>query len=177
MKRYLFMIAAAILLVPTAVNAASYTYEQIGDQVCSGDTCTETYEVYLSPGDSGDITIEKDSPLTGTFTKGSDIVSVIAEDGDEFTFDINGDNATLTPILSTVTISDKTLLFTLEVEYNNVPSPDCDLSLVLNGTSSTIITTTPSTGLDLPTVILGLSLVAGIGMFVITKNKTKMYKI
>ncbi len=177
MKKYLFMFALAVLLLPVGVNAEGYQYEQVGEQVCSGDTCTETYEVYLTVDAGDEITIEKDSPLTGKFTKGADIVNVVATDSDEFTFDINGDNATLTPILSEVTITDKTLLFTLEVEYNNVPSPDCDLSLNLNGSSTTIITTTPETGIDLPTIILGIGLVAGIAMFVVTKNKTKMYKI
>ena len=175
MKKFLGFIAIAVMFVlPLSVSAASYKEncsEWVNDtKSCSYtatfDNAQNTVTVVLTP--KGGATIDRSSIAAGIDWTLGNIV--------------DGANGSYTVTFTAPSQSGETDLFSFS--YKRSGTVDCEVEVSINGSNVKTPTVTPDaptenkqTGSTLPYIALGSLVVIAGAAYLVTKNKTKMYKI
>lgn len=177
-KKYFIMIVMTVLLlVPLGVHAATSIAIK-SDKACldADDFCRNTAKVYIT---TDDLIAE---PVVADVTLASGVTIEKVESSTAFTVTNDGTKITFAPVDGTYTGDNKeTLIGTVTFKYASTLA-DCSVKFnftAYNTTKDVTITaaTTTPTGAALPLAILGTAAVAGIGIYLVTKRNTKMYKI
>ncbi len=185
MKKVLFMLAVVVgITVPLGVEAAKF---EKGEAVveCTTETCTVEVDLFILPSGTEAEEFKFDTPITGSVEEGRLVTDIeIVKSGDNFNFEITGaldsNEAKLTPKEPTYSLTERQLFATVKWTYTNEvdhTSEDCSVKVNLDTMTITVEPeVTPETGMNLPLIILGLSAVAGIGVYMVTRKNTKMFK-
>lgn len=176
MKKFLGLMVAVVGLLPFVVSADSLSHH-----------CTEN-------GNTTNCTVavKLDTPaseLTVTLTEegGADVTSIV-ESSDDWDLSKSENNG-----VHTIVLYSSTLENLLEGEYDlfnfsftSSGEEDCQVSLNFDGKSVTITPEEPTTdeptdnketGATLPYIALGVIALGAAGAYIVTKNKSKMYRI
>lgn len=181
MKRFLsIMVMALVLVFPFTVKAAktnisvncTNTLDASGNYTCTVAGSTDSSEV---------------SNLTITLTEkgGAEITKVYGANDTDWTLsnspeDVDG---VWTVLLTSPGIEGEDDLF--KFDYKPSGTEDCGITITLDGETKTVTpsqtpdnpTENKDTGATLPFVALGVVGLCAVGAYVVTKNKSKMYKI
>ncbi len=188
MKKYLLMLVFVMMLaMPMMVSAANKVI--IEDEVAKEGTDGKWYTrtaVYLDVEEGATKTVTKSEGLMGTLTEvGEGVDDITVEDSENFVLTYNETTKTVDFELAaskgaSYDMTGKVLLGYITTHYDQgVDKADCGYKITIGDASGTHDPDpeNPETGVSLPIIVLGGALVVGLGALVLTKNKTKMYKI
>lgn len=176
MKRFLGLMVAIVLFLPFVVSAKD---ELVYSCTKDGETHVCNVSVKLESGAS---------TLTLTLTEegGAEITSIVSA-SNEWTLSTKEDNGVHTVNLATNDLEprggEQDLI---KVTYVESGTEDCKIKLALKDASVTIEpneptdtpnTENPKTGLTMPYIALGIIALGAVGLYIGTKNKSKMYRI
>ncbi len=189
MKKFIFMLVAMVVVVaPMGVEAFADIKPGKTETTCdSNDLCTVTAEVMIEPQGSDPAEFKFDVSYDGTVKEGRLVKSVsVLENGENFNLEITGDLADNTAKLSinepTYSLTGSEHMATIQWTYqDDVDKTQEDCSVVINweGASITVYPEeeNPQTGIELPYILLGVAAVAGIGVYMVSRKNTKLFKI
>lgn len=176
MKKILsFLVMGLVTVLPLTVDAASKINYECGEFDADGvRTCSVGY------------TIDSDTPqssITVYLTEhgGAEVTEVNVLSDSEFTgTPSEGDGVWTVSLASPDSLSGEFSLFTFK--YKNSGEEDCKVTISIGNDNKDVEETdTPTenvkTGATLPFIALGTIAVIAGGAYVVTKNKSKMYKI
>ncbi len=183
-KFFSYLLVLGVFCLPLIVNAVTekvsvpddYTTKQLdnGDQ-------QRTYKIRVTLENNTEN--NKVTKKTVKFKLGKAITEATCGDYGEFvaTTTNNGKNSdgetTITCVFDKNGSSDTGNDFqvgTLTVTIPKDSTEDCSIAVINGGSQGT---TNPDTGASLPIVIIAVGLVLGVGVYSVSKKKTKLYKI
>lgn len=177
MKKILSLLVMSIVaILPLTVNADSEITYSCGDFDSEGiRTCTVGYKIDEStPQDSVSVKLTEQG--------GADITEINGVSDDDFLIDSKNetDGIWLVTLSSITPVSGEHNLLTFK--YKKSGTSDCKVTIGIgNGNKDITETDKPTdnvkTGSTLPYIALGAIALIACGAYVMTKNKSKMYKI